>query len=35
MNNAFSLVRTLQVGGLFFGVPEIYDRDCSYYWREF
>ena len=29
INNAFSLVRTLQVGGLNFGVPKIYDRDCS------
>ena len=29
MNNAFSLLRTLQVGGLFCGVPKIYDRDCS------
>ena len=29
MNNAFSLLTTLQVGGLFFGVPMIYDRDCS------
>ena len=33
MNNAFLLVRTLQVGGLFFGVPKIYDRDCrSSFW---
>ena len=28
MNNAFLLLRTLQVGGLFCGVPKIYDRDC-------
>ena len=29
MNNAFSLLRTLQMGGLLFGVPRTYDRDCS------
>ena len=30
MNNAFWLVRTSQVGGLFSCVPKIYDRDCSF-----
>ena len=29
-NNAFSLLRTLQVGGLFFAFLRIYDRDCSF-----
>ena len=41
MINAFSLLGTLQVGGLFFVVPRIYDRDCSFttisvhiYWKK-
>ena len=41
MINAFSLLKTLQVGGVFFGVPRIYDRDCTFttisvhiHWKE-
>ena len=29
MNIAFSLLSTLQVADLFFGVPRIFDRDCN------
>ena len=29
MNIAFSLQKKLQMGGLFSGVPRIYDDDCT------
>ena len=29
MKNAFSHQKKLQMGGLFFGVPRTYDRDCT------
>ena len=30
MNIGSSLQKKLQVGGLFFGVPRIYDCDCNF-----